>query len=257
METANVHTNNIWLMIKKEAMENRRKSLLFTAGWTGLSGLVGGWMGYFGVGGGEYSTLFIYVLMYLVMTALLASLAFNDMKTREGRIALLMTPATAGAKVLTRAISLFIGCFVLGILGYLGMEVCRTLIDGVVNHHWGGLFFPRFNMIFRGAGYDDTLWGVLLFGAGAYFGVAFYFLGSVLWPKYSFLKTMVAGWLLQMVFGMAVVWMARGSLVWLTGLNPEVFIKISTLMVYLVATGLFFLAWWRLKRATVLPGIFG
>ena len=51
--------------------------------------------------------------------------------------------------------------------------------------------------------------------------------------------------------------MARGSLVWLTGLNPEVFIKISTLMVYLVATGLFFLAWWRLKRATVLPGIFG
>ncbi len=242
--------NNLMLVIKKETVENRRKSLLALGGWTALCFLAGGWIGYFGGNGGE-SLFVIYLILWGVMTGVVASLSFSDMKTREGRISLLMTPATAADKTIVRGAGVLIVSVILCFCGYFGLETGRWLVDGIANSDWSTYFLPTLDPLGNG-------WATALVIGSWLMSVGCYFLGSVLWPKYSFLKSLLAIWVVQMALGLAGAFVVKVVVPHLAGsfFDSDCLVYAIVICTYIVAAGLFVLAWLRLKRSTIVNRLF-
>ena len=151
-----------------------------------------------------------YTFVYLVFSfssIFFASLAFRGLKTKTGRTELFTSPSSTFEKFLVNAI-----IYVLGFI--IVFPICAQLADltriavlwpwlgsesvpGPINflttiHNFA--FQQDFWSLEVNSWLEVSLWIGLLAAPGLYF------LGSILWPKLSFLKTFAAVYVLETVF---------------------------------------------------------
>ena len=131
-----------------------------------------------------------------VMGAFFASCFMERMKTKEGRIAYLMLPASAFEKYLSRWLLFTVGFIVMYILAFALADWTRVVVSRMYYSHGAGLIKPLgLSCYVYGADGNVSVWslqrtGILL--AMYCFVQSLFVLGSSIWPKKTIGKTLIA-----------------------------------------------------------------
>lgn len=178
--------NTFVLTLRKYLADNRRRLLLTLSGLVALTAICGFLLALAGHGGGGGQA--VSMMVYLsIFGCVFASLAFGSMKTPRGRTATLMTPAPQSHKFLVRWI--------------VAVPASALLL-------WGGFWFTELVRVGAWPLFNDTAtrWlnsstafgsaggSRMIFLSIALAAQAFFFLGAIVWPKHSFIKSILAGW---------------------------------------------------------------
>ena len=206
--------------------------------------LMGCWMGFFRMN--LDAEIIPYFLTAILALTFAASITFSDLKTKQGRIAFLMQPASVCAKTLPRMIGMTAGALIAGVAGFYFMDVVRWLFEGITYSEWDGVRNP-FSLI------PDHEFGeaAYIFFAMYLFNISVYTLGSALAPKLSFLKTTCVMFAIQFVFVFGLsMWIKTNTIIhwdiqgnWL----PYTIIGIF----YAISIVLFYCAYLRIRRMTL------
>ena len=122
-----------------------------------------------------------------VIAAIMAGLAFHNLKTRQGRVELLTSPSSTLEKYIVNLLLYFVGSFVIFAVSFQLADITRYLVMSFVNSRLGIESTLPTNLanLFNINKLDQTDIFILVVALGA--GAAF-FLGSVMWPRRSALK---------------------------------------------------------------------
>lgn len=233
--------NNRFLMMCGKIATEQRKSLLVTAGgFLGLCAVLGLWSGFFG-GAPAAGNFVFYLVLAWIACSLVASLMFSELTRKEGRTALLMTPARAADKFLPRLILVLPGMILLCALGYF---VYGFLMMGIRFDIWPDLYNPFANWTES----DTCTFCSML----AFFllNESFFIFGAVNWPKKSFLKTFCLIAALQIALSFLAWSMFKVGLE-LEVYDPKAFLWSVVTIMTLIATGITIWAFIRFKRLTL------
>lgn len=241
--TRKIGDNRFMMMCGKIATEQRRTLLVTAGGFLGLCVILGLWSGFFG-GAPAAGNFVFYIVLSWIACSVVASRMMGEITRKEGRTALLMTPARAADKFVPRLIIVLPGMVLLCALGYLVYGYSDILMMGIRFDIWPDLYNPFANWTEN----DTTTLGSML----AFFllNESLFIFGSVMWPKKSFLKTFCLIALLQILLS----FFAWG--VFKMGLELEVYDakaftwSIITIMT-IIATGITVWAFIRFKRLTL------
>jgi len=249
--------NTFFLTLRHEIIENKKALLLGVGAIWGVFILFGALMGYWGRGGGKVELVCIFILMSL-FSSVAGSLTFSNMKTKQGRISMLMIPSTAFDKFIVRWIGVVPVLIVILTAGMYLCDLTRIFVcwlcdnPRLVNSPYMEVinvwqFFSR-----REYGVELFLWII----SGFMFNQAVYIFGSILWPKLSFLKTFIAAWCWQMMLGFTGIFIQnnrvldRGAFQFAVRHEDELVIGWIVLQVILTFT-FYALTYWRFKRSQV------
>ena len=195
--------------LRKEVVENWR-TLLFSA--IGIYGVLALFMilGNIIHGDDDFTGVIMlrYTFVYIVFSfggIIVASLAFRGLKTKTGRIELLTSPSSTFEKFLVNTV-----IYVLGFI--VAFPICAQLADLtriLILLPWGEFDVPGpinfLNTIHQFASQEE-LWDCstkVWLEVGMYIGAlaapGLYLLGSILWPRLSFLKTFAALYAVEFV----------------------------------------------------------
>lgn len=252
--TAAVHTGNgFWAISRKMLSEHRHGILRTTLAYLGLWLAIGMFWGMIGLYDSETIILF-YFLIGSIGGLVFASMMFSDMKAKEGRLAVLMLPATTAAKFWPRVIAAFFGTMVVMVVGIFCEEIGRFL---------GNLIMRRQNDFFEFVSipenFIDDTYSITMFVAVALMQLSVYFYGAILWPKSSFIKTtgvLVCISMLVSTVGGVII----GSILY-HGYRFELLVSENTLFwivfsVVIAISALFiWLAYRRFKNSTLMYGL--
>lgn len=196
---------NLFLTLKKEVSDNRKILLLAIAGIFGLCITIGTFAGFNQTGGGP-GELSFFCVMSLVISCVVASLSFSNLKKKDTRISTLLIPDTMFDKFFVRWIAVVPLLMIVLIIGFYFVEFSRILVFRITHS-------PE--VIAASGDYCTVMnpWNMLLkpmndpsiaslngmFFASYLLFQSVYLLGSVLWPKLSFIKTFAALWVLQTI----------------------------------------------------------
>lgn len=159
----------------------------------------------------EYS-LIAFLVFGWIFGCLFTSVSFDKLKTKTSRISVLMNPATPFEKYFSKwfmSTIVYILIFVIAFLlaDYTRVLICRLIFPGMeitatnlmhlfkVQPEPQGLFVNKYAAIYTLLGY--------------FFTQSFFFLGSAVWPKNSFVKTFAAGLGIVISYTLFTVGMAR------------------------------------------------
>lgn len=234
------------LVTKKLLTEHRKTYLYLIAGYLGFCLLVGIWVGY--IGGAPGSTcLFIYSFFAGLVSTIIASMTFFELRNKEGRISCLMTPASAADKFIPRLLGVGPGMIILLTAGYFVLSFGIILSNGLL--YW----YPAATMI---PGIREIGKETILFVTGSYcVNVSFFILGSVLWPKKSFFKTLLALIILQMALStilFGIFKMINPMMYDVEITDTDSFMWGSFAFSLLLSAALLYTAYLRFKRFTVI-----
>lgn len=225
LEKKNMSTNQFFdvrrfgMMCRKELLEPWKTHLLrFVACYAALSVMLVGY------GMEVYSRLppgvslryshalmQFFMVVFYVMGLFWASFFMERMKTKTGRIAFLITPASAFEKFLSRWLLVTVGFVVVfvvafGLADLTKMLVLRLLYSNVAGQitfvPWSGVFTHPY------AG-----WRLGVVASSFCFLQSLFVLGSVVWPKNAWVKTCAALIVIVLlhVLAVTVVYQVRGS----------------------------------------------
>lgn len=198
--------NHLVLMCRKSIIENARKLLLAVGIYLGACLVLGLWLGYLDIPLGPIGFM-LYSFFAMIICAFIDSKTFAEFTSREGRISIMMTPASAADKYWSRAVAIIVGIYVLLFAGWYVMCCGNVLLLGVKHDLWFTDLLNPFDAI----GYFDWRdWFSLM--VTSMLVQSLYILGSVAWPKHSFLKSsaVLIGCYLTLVFmAVGMWWYAR------------------------------------------------
>lgn len=194
MQTNNPTGSNFFMLLKKYIVENSYRLLLCLGALVGVMAFLGFFLGMANEGGGK-GMYFGFSSLLAVMGIAGASQMFSELKTKEGRIALLMEPATVTAKFMVRMCVWVFGSSLVIVLAFEIGDLMRMLGAALFHHPVSAFTFIDFRV--------DSIKMVIV-TILIYFALqSFFVLGAVVWPKLSFIKTIVAMWVMQTVTGIA------------------------------------------------------
>ncbi|MBQ8672947.1 MAG: hypothetical protein IJ511_02665 [Bacteroides sp.] len=151
----------------------------------------------------------MFYVYWLAFGALSASLFMEGMKSKTGRTRLLLTPCTTFEKFFVRWV-IYIPAFLVAYLILFRLADWTRLLVMKPFFPWAGQIAPVSFPAVLGFTVDISRrleWLNLLMMLGGYFFMqSFFVLGSVLWPRRSFVKTFAALILLGLVVTMVVAW---------------------------------------------------
>lgn len=201
MSTTNNQGGRFGLMCRKMFIEQRRTLLITVLVYLAFCAVPGLWSGYFGViaDTGGYAA---YTFFASIACAFIASKAFHELTTKEGRTALLMTPSTTAEKFWPRVAVVTVG---LMLLVYLGGEVLiytNMLMIGLKFGFWMPEAYLPYADLFRDA-YTVVSFCMLL--AVFLLQQSLFIFGSVAWPRHSFLKSFALAIVLLVVWIFAMI----------------------------------------------------
>lgn len=202
MDAKHNKMNHFSLLAQKYFVENGKMLGLGTVAILCFWTIIGGWLGWFGYGGGAGALLFYSFIMMLVYTVVV-SLMFRDMNGKQKRIATLMTPASIAEKFWIRFIVTVPLFCILIMLGYCMMEWSRMLFYMIGSNGTSHFFLPSLIMRQMSMEHQEYLLFTLI-GSSVAFSLAVYMIGAICWPKYSFLKTMALEYGVQFV--LTILW---------------------------------------------------
>ena len=262
--------NRFVAALRKEVVENWR-TLLFSMiaiyGVMAIMMILGNLMT--GDEGAASVVMLRYVFVYMVFGfagIIIASLAFRGLKTKTGRIELLTSPSSTLEKFLVN-----VTVYVLGFI--VVFPICAQLADltriAVLWPWSAGENVPGpinyLNLLHQFAfqqelwPYSSKVWFEVCLWIGMLASPGLYLLGSILWPRLSFLKTFAALYAVEAVLGIVAMiaisvfsdmqtvglWIAEH----LDGNGIMMCFAISAAVQLLLYWGL---AWWLWKRKDVI-----
>lgn len=186
------YKNHFGLICRKLYTEQKKTLLITSLGYLGLWAVIAIWSGYFG-GHSDPGLFIIYLFVSALACSLVASKMFFELGTKEGRVNFLMTPASTSDQFFPRLIAIIPGMIVLVTSGYLVFGYVSSFVLYLRFDAWLPVYNP-----FNNWTVDDTqsLCGCI---AGFLFSESLFIYGSIAWPKKSFIKTLCAYALLQIV----------------------------------------------------------
>lgn len=263
-------------LCRKEMVENWKSHVLRVAMMYGVMAIAFVWNGYL-----EYkpflSTLpkhspendpawsFVlraFVVFLIIFGMLSASFTMEKMKTKTSRLQVLMTPATPFEKYFSGwllstlvYIIVFLIAFKLAdytrVLVYMRYAAVYPDLKVIAPVDLGWLVaIPRFNSPFDTA---DAALGAI---SAYFFFQSCFVLGSAIWPKNSFIKTVAAGIIIIIVYVLVVAFFAKSLLPEHFNYNPDIeerTIKIIAATVAMCfAVGNWMLAYFRFKESEII-----
>lgn len=197
---------------RKDMVESWRTNLLRVAMMFGVMVVIFVWTGYFQY---QYKyeldplvriSLYVFLWMGLVCGCLAASFTMEKMKSKTGRLSILMTPATSFEKFFSRWLISTIVYLVVFLVAFKLADYTRVLIYSLA-YPDKTVAVSEFKYLFATDGdyalaryIDITKKGLVL--AGYFFIQSCFVLGSSIWPKNSFIKTFVAGFCVIVIYGL-------------------------------------------------------
>lgn len=260
METISTRRNTFLLTARHDFIENRKAILLGVGTIWAIYILFGALLGYNGRGGGHGQMAFCFFFA-MAFSTIGASLAFSNMKTKEGRISTLMLPATAADKFLVRWIAFVPVLFGILAAGIYLCDFTRIFVCWLCDYPWlvNGAYMHVIGfydwVVFQEHGAGFIVW---FFLAAFFFGQSLYFFGAILWPKLSFIKTFVVCWVLETIAGFFLVFFGDDLLMMFYGrsLSEDVFFGFSAGVATVLTIGMYVLAYYRFKRSQVIYKLF-
>lgn len=246
--------NNGFMAVSYKLMsENRRGILRATLAYLGLWLALGLIWGFFSMNS-ETAIWSSYAVAWHLACWVFASMMFADMKTRQGRLSVLMTPASASAKFWPRVIATYFGTILIMVAGYLCEELGRFLGDLIMQNHNMRFAIPEIS-----AFSDSEKGGIWLLIASYLLWQSTYFYGAILWPKASFVKTSAALICLTLVLSLAggifVSYLHFNGYRFKLLVSEDALIWIITSVMLLLSALLIWLAYHRFSRSSLLYGL--
>lgn len=242
-------TNRFCMTARKMLIENRKTLLIAVGGYLGAMIAIGFWFGWMGMTPSA-SAFTVYFLIAGLSCSVAASLMFSDMKTKEGRIAVLMSPARACDKFWVRMLAVLPGMFILAIAGWYAYSLAIKVSYGIFEDIW----LPLFNPLTLLMGPQKELAFCSFLGVFM-FNESLFILGAILWPRKSFLKTLLLQAIISMLFSTVTMLVAllieKGSYN-VEVMNGEALGWIFVAISWIVDAAIIYLAWRRFKRCSIL-----
>lgn len=213
-------------LCRKEMVENWKPAVLRVAMMYGVMAIAFVWNGYYSYKGfiPPYSerhpeldpawsfVLHAFVIFFIIFGLLAASFTMEKMKTKTSRLQVLMTPATPFEKFFSRWLLSTLVYILVFLIVFRLADYTRVLVYMVS--------FPDLKVIapadfgwMVGEGHSvsvyrttDAMWGAI---CAYFFFQSCFVLGSSIWPKNSFIKTVAAGVIITIVYVLAVVGVAK------------------------------------------------
>ena len=187
--------NRFTATLRKEVAENWRTLILITLGvylYYCIAMIISNLVSK----SGSYN---INPLFFSLIAAITAGFAFNNLKTRQGRVALLSSPSSSAEKFITNFLIYFIGAFVIFAVSFQLADITRYIFISIFGSKTGIAatapvnLVDNFHTISRHLSdtnpIDKT---IAMIALGETLGIgALFFMGSVLWPRRSTLKMAV------------------------------------------------------------------
>lgn len=198
-------------LCRKDMVESWRTNLLRVLLLYGVMTVVILWMGYFeyretSIGMDKEDPMWNFTFVFLLWSllgfgCLSASFTMEKMKSKTGRLSMLMIPATSFEKYFSRWLLSTVIFFAVFLIAFLLADYTRVLIYS--------LAYPELEKIsafplFGGEESDSTIKVIVAF---IIFAQSCFVLGSTIWPKNAFLKTFVAGAIIAIVYSLLAAWM--------------------------------------------------
>ena len=127
---------------RKHICENKKaimmRTLIFWGAWMGI-GLVDGLFS----SGDSHGVIDMYIGFSIITWIVFASMVFSSMKTKNGRINTLMTPADNADKYWIAFLNVFVGGFLLIAIAYPMIEIGRNIGSLIMFHEFAGFYWPK------------------------------------------------------------------------------------------------------------------
>lgn len=253
---------------RKDMVESWRTNLLRVAMMFGIMVVIFVWTGYVQY---EYKydvdplveiSLYVFLWLGLICGCLAASFTMEKMKSKTGRLSVLMTPATSFEKFFSRWLISTIVYLVIFLIAFKLADYTRVLIYSlaypekmVVASELKYLFAIEGEYAL--AKYTDcSVKGLIL--VGYFFFQSCFVLGSSIWPKNSFIKTFVTGFSVTVIYALILGGIAKLLFDNASGSvpdngDPEFMVKSISYTVGIFFTLLnWVLAYYRFKEAEII-----
>mgnify|MGYP000824114402 CR=1 FL=1 len=210
-------------LCRKEMVENWKSNLLRVALMYGAMAVIMLWSGYLSyraVGQDTDSTwefnLVIFMWGLCVFGCLSASFTMERMKSKTGRLSVLMTPATSFEKYFSRWLVFTVVFLIVFLITYKLADYTKVLVYSLVYPENNAIAITPLSHLF---GENTDYYTVfkhthtfVLMIASYFFCQSCFVLGSSVWPKNSFIKTFSAGMIIFIAYVLIVVGFAK--LIW-------------------------------------------
>ena len=259
--------NRFVAALKKEVVENSR-TLLFSIiaiyGILALIMIIGNIT--LGANTSRPETMLRYNIVFMVYgfgSIIVASLAFRGLKDKKGRTEFLTSPSSTLEKYLVNVLIYVVGFIVV-------FPICAQLADLtriLVLWPWSDGDVPgpiNFLNTFHNVAHQQEWWkydSKVILEITLWLGVlaspALYLLGSVLWPKLSFLKTFAAVYVIEIVIfilamiGISIFSDMPTAAKWLKGLEQNTVMLWYTAFIAIQLIVYWPLSWYLFKRKDV------
>lgn len=234
-------------MANKLFMENKRKLLTSLGGFMGFWIIIGILRGWYGDEPGV-SSMTTYIIVSWIMCIFMASKMFSELAKKEKAISLLMTPASSGQKFIIRLLRAVPFVIIIAAAGYIIYYYVNVLSIGIFQDVW----LSWHNFFIAGSSNGVILLCLLI--SFFLFNESLFILGAVLWPKKSFLKTVIA---------IAALLIIIGFIFWLIAKifnNLEIYVRIEDETAFtwsvigiltLLSIGITYIAFLNFKKKTI------
>lgn len=258
-------TKTFTLLVKKELVDNRKPLMLGLTGIWATYILLGAFLGY--VKSMVPVELFLFFFFGGMILTIGASLAFNNMKSKEGRINTIMLPATVSQKFIVRWIATVPLLMTVVLLGVLLGDWARIIVYKIVLHMsdytpaYDSAYVDTTALAFIASNYRHEPEGIgimITCGVwGALCSQAIYFLGAVVWPKLSFIKTWAATQVLGVILSLfCVPFLMHLKLDFAFDLSYAGVVWIINILGLAFCVALYWLSFERFKRSEVIYKLF-
>ena len=166
--------------LRKELAENWRTPVLVMVGiylWYTISMIVSSVASL----NGSYS---INPLLFSLIAAIMAGLAFHHLKTQYGRVHFLTSPSSTVEKYVVNLLLYFIATFVIFAISFQLADITRYLVMKIINPELGIFNTQPTNLVDQFKTHDFGREDIFILIETLGMGAAF-FLSSVLWPRRS------------------------------------------------------------------------
>ena len=242
-----MNCNIFSLLLKKEWADNRKPLLLGVLVVWGTFILMGGFLGSIPTGAG--TAIFLFTFFAGLAVSVGSSLAFSNMKTKEGRINALMLPASSSQKYMVRWLAAVPGLLIVVIIGFFLGDLSRVLVEKI--NHFLGISMWQWIQATVGDHNNEFRFLFTAVSGTLLCSQACYFLGAIVWPKHSFIKTLATLQVLQVVIGIVLVG-CRFDIPHSMIDSMDGLIYISWACIMLFCIGIYWLAYLRFRRSEVI-----
>lgn len=187
-------TTNRFLLVSSKLFADNRRSILMGLGvYAGIMIVIGIWLAMIHCRP-DNAAIPLYFIIMSAVWAVIASLSFSSLKSKNGKINELMLPATAAEKYWPRLIAIFVCTPIVIFLGYYLFAYFWMLSARIFMDNWYP--FPGIDIV---ADHSDVRAMTVLMTT-SFCTISFYTFGSVMWPRWSFLKSTGILIAIQIVF---------------------------------------------------------